>query len=275
MNQGEITSQGKPEKVAAIEFRNVSIGFGGRPVLDDISFSVAKGQMKIIIGLSKSGKSTILKLGMGLLQPDEGEIIIDGFNIVGANEHQLSEVQSSFGVVLQTDALFSMSVAENVAYRLIERGMTLEEAEPQVRHVLGLVGLEHAYDLMPEELSGGMSRRVAFARAVTGAPRFMFYDSPCSGLDPITSRRILRAILRQRDLHSVSSLLVTNNIDQIRYLCCSYYEATSGGASVLKKSPDAPANAGIIMLASGKIIFDGSYTDLIASTDPRIREFLD
>jgi phospholipid/cholesterol/gamma-HCH transport system ATP-binding protein len=262
----------------AIEFRDVSISFDEHQVLDRISFVVPRGEMRIIIGPSNSGKSTILKLAVGLLKPDSGRIFIDDYEVTGRPESELLALRQQLGVVFQTDALFSMSVAENVAYRLIQQGKSLNEIEEEVRRVLGVVGLGEAYDLMPNELSGGMSRRTAIARALVGSPQMMIYDSPCAGLDPIMSRRIMRAIMKLRDLDRVTSLYVTQTIDEVRYLCSRFYETNhAGGAALRKESNDfCLLNTRILMLADGKIIFDGQdeLFWLAAERDEKIKRFL-
>ncbi|HYE71843.1 MAG TPA: ATP-binding cassette domain-containing protein [Blastocatellia bacterium] len=267
--------QGLP---AAIEFREVSISFDDNQVLDRISFTVPRGEMRIIIGPSNSGKSTILKLAIGLLKPDSGRIFIDDVEITGRPESELLELRQRVGVVFQTDALFSMSVAENVAYRLIQQGKTLKEIEDEVRRVLAVVGLEQAYDLMPNELSGGMSRRTAIARALVGSPQMMFYDSPCAGLDPIMSRKIMRAIMRLRDFHHVTSLYVTQTLDEVRFLCSRFYETHENGETVLRKEQNdyCLINTRILMLADRQIIFDGS-DELFweaAEKDEKIKHYL-
>jgi phospholipid/cholesterol/gamma-HCH transport system ATP-binding protein len=261
----------------AIEFYDVSLAFDDHVVLDRISFTVPRGEMRIILGPASAGKSTILKLAIGLLKPDTGRIFIDDQEITGMSEEELLKVRQKVGVVFQTDALFtSMSVAENVAYRLLQQGKNLEETEAEVRRVLGVVGLEHAYDLMPSELSGGMSRRTAIARALVGSPRMMFYDSPCSGLDPIVSRRIMRAILRLRDLGGVTSLYVTQNLDEVRYLCSRCYDPGADGKPMLRKENKdfCLVNTRILMLADGEIIFDDQDELFWNVTDEKIRRFL-
>jgi phospholipid/cholesterol/gamma-HCH transport system ATP-binding protein len=190
----------------AVELREVSIAFEDHALLDHISFIVPRGEMRILIGPSNSGKSTILRLAIGLLKPDSGLIFLDGREISSIPEEELFQQRQSIGMVLQTDALFSMSVAENIAYRLPQLGLNEEEVETEVRRVLRLVGLDDVYDLTPDELSGGMSRRASIARAIAGSPKILFYDSPCSGLDPIIGRRLMQEIIRQRDLVGVSSI---------------------------------------------------------------------
>lgn len=246
-------------------------------MLDNISFTVPRGEMRIILGPSNSGKSTILKLAIGLLKPDSGRIFIDDQEISSMSEEELLKIRQRMGVVFQTDALFSsISVAENVAYRLLQQGKTLEQAEEEVRRVLGIVGLEHAYDLMPNELSGGMSRRTAIARALVGSPEMIFYDSPCSGLDPIVSRRVMRAILRLRDLEGVTSLYVTQNLNEVRYLCSRFYDIGPDGQPWLRKEQNdfCLINTRILMLSDGKIIFDDQDEVFWDVKDEKIQQFL-
>jgi len=260
-----------------LEFREVSISFDDRPLLEHISFTVPRGAMRILVGPSNCGKSTILKLAIGLLQPDSGQIFLLGEEISAEPEEQLFSLRDHIGVVLQTDALFSISVADNVAYRLPHLGWQEDEVEAEVRRVLNIVGLDDAYDLMPEALSGGMSRRAAIARAIAGSPEVMFYDSPCSGLDPITSRRLLREVLRQRDLEQVSSIYVTQNLDEVRYLCSHLYEVKAQGEGVVRAANDAfcLTSTRVMMLTDGQLIFNDRDELFWPSADDRIRQFLD
>ena len=265
-----------PAGSATLDFRDVSISFDDRSVLDCISFTVPHGEMRIIVGPSNSGKSTLLKLAIGLLRPDAGQIWLRGREIASLPEEDLFDLRQQIGVVFQTDALFSMSVADNVAYRLNQLGWEADQIEGEVRRVLRIVGLEHAYDLMPEELSGGMSRRTAVARAIAGSPEMVLYDSPCSGLDPIVSRRIMRAVLRLRDIYGVTSLYVTQNLDEVRYLCSRFYETRPGSEPVLRKEANdvCVANTRILMLTDGKIIFDEPDELFWAMNDERIQRYL-
>lgn len=260
----------------AIEFRAISIAFDDTPLLNRISFTVPHGQMRIIVGPSNCGKSTIIKLAIGLFKPDSGQIFLAGKEISALPEEDLFPLRDRIGVVLQTDALFSMSVAENVAYRLPHLGLKEDEIEAEVRRVLHIVGLDDAYDLMPEELSGGMSRRAAIARAIAGTPEIMFYDSPCSGLDPITSRRLMREVIRQRDIERVSSIYVTQNLDEVRYLGSHLCEVNADGEAVLRAKKEAfcLTTTRVLMLAEGQIIFEGRDEAFWDATDERIRRFL-
>ena len=238
----------------AVEFRNVTISFDELPILHEISFNVRHGEMLILIGPSNCGKSTIIKLAIGLFKPDSGQVLLLGKEISGMREEEIFALRDRIGVVLQTDALFAMSVAENIAYRLPRLGWDSDQIEAEIRRVLHIVGLDDAYDLMPEELSGGMSRRAAIARAIAGSPEIMFYDSPCSGLDPITSRRLMREIIRQRDIQKVSSIYVTQNLDEVRYLCSHLFEVKTGGEEILRPENNdfCLTNTRVLMLSGGE-----------------------
>lgn len=261
----------------AIEFRHVSITFEERPVLQDITFSVMRGEMLLIVGLTGSGKSTILRLAIGLLRPDDGQIFLNGHEITRMSESDILKLRRRIGVVFQEDALFtSLTVAENVAYRLLEEGYSLEEVEDQVRATLRMVGLEHAYAMMPSELSGGMSRRTAIARALVGSPEIIFYDSPLSGLDPVIGRRISRLAMRLRDLHHVTSLWITQNMDEVRYLCSHLYQRTPEGKIIFRRESDdfCLTNTKILVLSEGRIVFHGPDELFWTSPDPHVRSFL-
>ncbi|MGE0103310.1 MAG: ABC transporter ATP-binding protein [Blastocatellales bacterium] len=266
----------EPNPTPAIEFRDVSIAFDDRVLLDRISFVIERGEMGILIGPSKSGKSTILKMAIGLVRPDSGRIFLDGREVTAMQEEELLELREKTGVVFQHDALFSMSVAENVAYRLAKLGFTPEEAEAEVRRVLEVVGLEAAYDLMPDELSGGMSRRAAVARGMAGTPSIMLYDSACSGLDPIVSRQMLHEVIRLRDLKGVSSIYITQNMDQVQYLCSNMFDLDSAGEPVLRRENKdfCLINTRIIMLSDGKIIFNRVDEFFWENNDEKIRRFI-
>jgi len=263
----------------AIEFRNVSISFNDPPrhVLENVSFTVPKGEMRIILGATGSGKSTILRLAIGLLRPDEGQIFLDGHEITSMREPDVLKLRRRVGVVFQEDALFtSMTVAENVGYRLLEQGYSLEAVEAEIRNTLRMVGLERAFYMMPSELSGGMSRRTAVARALAGNPEIILYDSPLSGLDPVIGRRISRIAIRLRDLNRVTSLWVTQNMDEVRYLASHFYDRTKEGTLVLRKESDrfCLINTKILMLAHGRIVFDGPDELFWSSAEEYIRQFL-
>lgn len=260
-----------------IEMKDVVRFYGGNaPVLDGVSFRVFRGETKIIIGASGSGKSTILKLIMGLDKPDEGKILVEGEDITRLSERELVRVRQKIGMVFQESALFdSLTVRENVAYRLYELGENEQEIESKVRQSLGFVGLEDAIDKVPSELSGGMKRRVAIARALIGEPEVMLYDEPTAGLDPVTSRKINELIIALRDIRAVTGIFVTHRMRDAFTLATEY--ATNGDNRInFHHEGDfvCIANTRFLMLRDGKIIFEGPDEVLRRSKDEYIKRFL-
>ena len=259
-----------------LAMKNVVKYYGAAPILNGISFAVFRGETKIIIGASGSGKSTILKLIMGLDRPDEGQIFVEGEDISKFNERRLVSVRQKIGMVFQESALFdSLTVRENVAYRLYELGVDENEIEGKVRQSLGFVGLEDAIDKMPSELSGGMKRRVALARALIDEPEIMLYDEPTAGLDPVTSKKINELIITLRDIKSVTGVFVTHRMRDAFTLATEY--ATNGDGQTTFHTEDnfiCIANTRFLMLHNGKIIFEGPDEVLRRSKDEYIKRFL-
>jgi phospholipid/cholesterol/gamma-HCH transport system ATP-binding protein len=259
-----------------LEMKDVVKFYGDKPVLQGVSFRLLKGETKIIIGASGSGKSTILKLIMGLDKPDEGTIFVGGKDITSLNEQQLVSVRHRIGMVFQESALFdSLTVRENVAYRLFEEGVDEEEIERKARQTLGFVGLEDAIEKVPSELSGGMKRRVALARALINEPEIMLYDEPTAGLDPVTSRKINELIIALRDIDNVTGIFVTHRMRDAFTLASEY--ATNGNGAVTFHNEDnflCIANTRFLMLRDGKIIFEGPDEELRRSRDEYIKRFL-
>ena len=212
----------------AVEFHDVSIAFEDRQVLDGISFQLRHGETKAIFGVAGSGKSTVLKLALGLIRPDAGRIHVLGEDITQMREDDLFELRRRVGIVFQESALFdSLTVRENVAFRLLEEGNVAEdEVEKRVREALSFVELEHTMDLFPSELSGGMRRRVAIARTIITHPEVLLYDSPTGGLDPVTSNTIIELVVKQRDVYQTSSLLVTHRLQDAFTMGTHYFDRT-------------------------------------------------
>jgi phospholipid/cholesterol/gamma-HCH transport system ATP-binding protein len=260
-----------------IEFRGVYKQFDDEPVLKDVSFRIDPGETKIILGASGSGKSTILKLILGLIRPDEGQILIKGRDITGMPEHELVQIRSGIGMVFQEGALFdSLSVRENVGYRLTEEGqMSESEIDAEVLQQLGFVGLEEAIDKMPAELSGGMKRRVGIARALVGTPEIILYDEPTAGLDPITKRTIVELMIKLRDMEGVTSVFVTHDLHAASIIATEYAATDKDGGIAFKsgKESSLPPNNNFIMLQDGAICFEGCYHDLMNSDVPYIKTF--
>jgi len=260
-----------------IEFKDVHKSFDDEAVLKDISFKINRGETKIILGESGSGKSTILKLILGLIRPDSGQILIEGRDITKLMEHELVAIRRDIGMVFQEGALFdSLSVRENVGYRLSEEGrMPEDEIDAAVLQLLGFVGLEEAIDKMPAELSGGMKRRVGIARALVGTPKVVLYDEPTAGLDPITKRTIVELMIKLRDLEGVTSVFVTHDLPAASMMATEYASTGQTGRVDFKSGEETFCllNVNFIMLQSGEICFEGSYQELMNSELPYVRTF--
>jgi phospholipid/cholesterol/gamma-HCH transport system ATP-binding protein len=260
----------------AITFENVSIAFEGNQVLDDVSFVLQRGETKVMFGVAGAGKSTILKLALGLYKPDRGSIYVLGHDVTQMREDDLFELRRNIGMVFQESALFdSLNVRENVAYRLIEeKDIPPEEVEKRVREALRFVELEHTLDLLPSELSGGMRRRVAIARAIVTHPEVLLYDSPTGGLDPITSTRIIELIVKQRDVYKTSALMVTHRLQDGFIMASHHFDQQSN--SMIENAPGQKidAHTSFMILRDGKIIFDGIAQELAHTRDEYIKEYI-
>ena len=268
----------EPDRIVpAIEFRDVHLAFDDRTILDGISFTVRRGETKVILGPSGGGKSTIIRLILGLLKPDAGEVLIDGENITDHDEQEMMPVRQKIGMVFQEGALFdSLSVYENVAYRLREQRVDEEEIEREVRRMLQFVALEDAIEKMPIELSGGMRRRVGIARALIGDPQIVLFDEPTAGLDPPTARTICELAIKLRDLQDVSSIFVTHEMNNVEYLSSEYAVVDEEGRVGFEKEGETLCliNTEVIMLREGKIVFSGSDEQLRSNSDPYIQRFI-
>ncbi len=263
--------------VPAIEFRDIHLSFNGKKILNGVSFKVRRGETKLILGRSGGGKSTTIRLILGLLKPDSGQILIDGEDITNYTEIEMMNVRQKIGMIFQEGALFdSLSVYENVAYRLHEQGIDEETCEKEVRRMLRFVDLEDAIDKMPSELSGGMRRRVGIARALVGDPQIVMFDEPTAGLDPPTARTICELAIKLRDLEDVSSIFVTHEMNNLKYLSSEYAVVNNDGEVVFEPEGEKLCliNTNVIMLRDGKIIFSGSNEELERVEDAYIRKFI-
>lgn len=260
-----------------IEFRNVSVSFDDTPALTNISFKVDRGEMIFLSGASGSGKSVLLRLVIGLLKPDDGQIFVKGQEFDNLDESALLAVRGGLmGMVFQEDSLFTgMSVYENVAYRLEEHEWDDESIEKAVTEVLRFVGLEGEEDKLPDELSGGMKRRVEIARALIGWPSIMLFDEPTTGLDPIVALQVMELILLARDLNQISSIYVTKKLYEIPYLASYRAEADSTGAiSVIQAPPDRVPRTRVMLLDSGRLAFSGCVEEFQKSDDPVVKDLI-
>jgi phospholipid/cholesterol/gamma-HCH transport system ATP-binding protein len=259
-----------------VTFEDVAIGFEDKQVLEGISFRLPKGETKAIFGTAGSGKSTILKLALGLLKPDRGRIYTLGQDVTEMKEEDLFELRRRVGIVFQESALFdSLTVRENVAFRLYEEGDVPEsEIEERVREVLRFVELEHTLNLFPAALSGGMRRRVAIARAIITQPEVLLYDSPTGGLDPVTSNTIIELIVKQRDVYKTSALLVTHRLQDAFTMATHYFDRSSNQMKILPPGQRWDVPMSFLILREGKVIFDGDARELKESRDEYIREYI-
>lgn len=259
-----------------IAFDHVSLAFDEHVVLQDVSFTVRAGRTTFLLGGSGSGKSTILKLALGLLRPDSGTILINGERIDHMPESELMAPRAAIGMLFQETALFdSLTVAENVGYRLDqETKMPAAEVRQRVQEVLGLVGLADFADRMPAEISGGQRRRVAIARAMASRPKILLLDDPMSGLDPITSRVIVDQIITVRDLEHVTPLIVTHHLPDAFYLAEHEARTTNGVTAIYPASPEKIAEAEFFVLKDGRVYFHGRAQDLHTTSDPYLHMFM-
>jgi len=278
LSPGAQTVDPPDDKTPVVEFNDVSITFDVKPVLQNISFSVDRGQTLILLGPAGTGKSVLLKLANGLLGPDSGSIRIFGQEITTMPERDLYKLRARIGMVFQESALFdSLNVEDNVAYRLHEEGVPEAEARARVVEALKFVELEQTIDKYPSELSGGMRRRVSIARAIITGPDLILYDSPTGGLDPITSTTIMELVMKQRDVSHTTSLLVTHRLQDAFILATHRFDAAAGMVELPKDGPNhgIDESTKFLILNEGSIVFHGSTEELVHSTDPWIQRFLE
>ncbi|CAN5333665.1 ABC transporter ATP-binding protein [soil metagenome] len=260
-----------------IEFRDVHLAFDDQVILDKVSFTVRRGETKIVLGGSGTGKSTIINLILGLLKPDDGQILINGEDVTYVDDAHLMRIRKKIGMVFQEGALFdSLSVYDNVAYRLHEEKVDEDEVEHEVLRMLRFVDLEDAIDKMPAELSGGMRRRVGIARALVGNPDIVLFDEPTAGLDPPTARTICELAIKLRDIEDVSSIFVTHEMNNLEYLSSEFAVIDREGNVHFQQEGNTLCliNTGVMMLRDGKIIFSGTDEQLRLADDPYILRFI-
>jgi len=264
------------EEPAAVEFQHVSLAFDDHVVLKDLSFSVPKGSMRILLGVSGAGKSIVLKLTLGLLRPDSGTILVNGQRVTEMPEVELLKLRADVGMVFQENALFdSLTVGENVGYRLYEETQQpLDEVRARVEEVLAFLGLRDFIDSMPSSLSGGQRRRVGIGRAMASKPHLMLFDDSTTGLDPVISATVDDEIVKLRDLEEVTSIVVSQQIRDAMYIATHKTERTNGTVKVvLVEDADATATE-FMVLHEGRIMFLGTGAELMAAGDPFLKRFL-
>ena len=268
------TKQTPDSAEPVVVFEDVSIIFDVKPVLQNISFTVQRGETRIILGPAGGGKSVLMKLANGLIRPDSGTIRVFGEDVTRMPETDLFKLRARIGMVFQESALFdSLSVEDNVAYRLHEEQVPEEEAHKRVLEALRFVELENTIEKFPSELSGGMRRRVSIARAIIAKPDLILYDSPTGGLDPITSTTIIDLVIKQRDVSHTTSLLITHRLQDAFLLATHRFNQQTG------KIESIP-NGGIddstkfLVLNEGHVVFDGNTHELVHTNDPWLKEYL-
>jgi phospholipid/cholesterol/gamma-HCH transport system ATP-binding protein len=266
----------EPPAGSAIVFEDVHLSFEDNAVLRGVSFHLPFGETKALFGVAGTGKSTILKLALGLLPPDSGRITVLGNEVTQMREQELFPMRGRLGMVFQESALFdSMTVRENVAYRLMEEHGIYDDAiDQRVRQALRFVELEHTLDLFPAELSGGMRRRVAIARAIITRPELLLYDSPTGGLDPVTSNTIVELIMKQRDVYKTSALLVTHRLQDAFTMASHEFDKASNTMRKLPRGQYCNVPMSFLILRDGHVIFDGDIRQLAHTKDEYIREYI-
>jgi phospholipid/cholesterol/gamma-HCH transport system ATP-binding protein len=257
-----------------VVFEDVSIAFDLKPVLQNVSFIVHRGETRLILGPAGGGKSVLMKLVDGLIQPDSGIIRVFGEDITKMREVDMFKLRGRIGMVFQESALFdSLSVEDNVAYRLHEDQVPEEEAHKRVIEALKFVELEQTIAKFPPELSGGMRRRVSIARAIISGPDLILYDSPTGGLDPITSTTIVDLVIKQRDVSHTTALMITHRLQDAFLLARNRFNSKTGKVEPI---PDGGIDDStkFLVLNEGKVVFDGSTQELVHSTDPWLKDYL-
>jgi phospholipid/cholesterol/gamma-HCH transport system ATP-binding protein len=271
------TAEFVPQKIM-VELRHVYFSVGDFKILHDISLQVGLGSATAVIGTSGAGNSTILKLILGLIKPDRGEIYVDGEEIGHFSEVELMHVRQKIGMVFQEGALFdSLTVRENVGYVLYERsGLPEEVIDKKVYELLELVELEEMLDKMPSELSGGQKRRVAIARSMAADPSIILYDEPTAGLDPVTSNTIVKQMMKLRDFRDVTSIIVTHKLEDVFKLAYNIVEKDGENIRMVKDTTGKrKRETRIFMIHEGKMVFEGDADEFQKSSEPNVREFVE
>lgn len=260
-----------------LRFEHVSVSFDEVRALDDVSFDVLEGGSRVIFGAAGSGKTILLKTALGLHKPDFGSVYLFNRDITHLREEELAEVRSKVGMLFQEGALFdSMTIEENVAYPLLNQKAIEcpeEEVHSRVEETLRFVELGHTLEKFPSELSGGMRRRAAIARALVSKPPLLLYDSPTAGLDPITANTIIALIIKGRDLSRTTSLIVTHRYQDGNLLARFHYNPETGGLDPMRDRNSNPP-ARFMVLRDGRLIFEGEQAEIEASKDPYVSKFV-
>lgn len=261
-----------------LRFDHVSVYYDGANVLDEVSFALAAGETRVILGAAGSGKTVLLKTALGLIYPDQGRVSLFNQEITGLREQQLFAIRAQVGMLFQESALFdSMTIAENVAYPLINQpGSRVPDDEvlPRVEAILKDVELEHTLDKFPSELSGGMRRRVGIARANVTYPKLVFYDSPTAGLDPITANNIMSLVIKQRDQRNTSTVIVSHRLQDGAMMANYRFNSQSGKIERQAHTAELDQRTKFMVLQKGRLVFEGTEDELHASRDSYVGKFV-
>jgi len=258
-----------------LRFEHVTVSFDEVRALSDVSFQAVEGETRVILGAAGSGKTVLLKTAMGLLKPDSGKVRVFGRDLTAMSEREQFEIRSKIGMLFQESALFdSLNIEENVAYPLVYQAAIHcppDQVRPRVEEALQFVELGGTLEKMPSELSGGMRRRAAIARAVVTGPPLVLYDSPTAGLDPITAQTIIALIVKERDLKHTTTLLVTHRYQDGNMVANFRHDPDTGGL--------LPADGGrqrtiFMVLREGRVVFEGPQPELEKSADPYVNKFV-
>jgi phospholipid/cholesterol/gamma-HCH transport system ATP-binding protein len=277
-----------PGDSSIVRFVDVSLSFGTTPALARMSFEIKAGETRVVLGAAGSGKTMLLKTAVGLVKPDSGRIYLFGQDVTDLKESELFDIRAKVGMLFQEGGLFdSLTIEENVAFPLLNQRALhqngtrpAEDVANRVREALRFVELEHTLEKFPNELSGGMRRRVGIARAVVTRPALVLYDSPTAGLDPITAYTIISVILKERDLRNTASIMVTHRYQDGHLMANFRYNPSSGQIEqAARPGPEGKRAAGsqvttkFLVMREGRLVFEGSETELRASADPYIQKF--
>ncbi len=259
-----------------LKFEDVTVAFDGEPALENVSFEAYEGESRVILGAAGSGKTVLLKAALGLVKPESGRICAFGNDLTAMREGELSDIRAKMGMLFQESALFdSLNIEENVAYPLLNQRSIhcpREQVHPRVVEALDFVELGETLEKFPSELSGGMRRRAAIARAVVTAPPLMLYDSPTAGLDPITAHTIMALVIKERDTARTTTLMVTHRFQDGNVMANFRYNSEQGRLELARNGE--ALHTTFMVLREGRLIFEGGQDRLEASEDPYISRFV-
>ena len=263
---------------SVLRFENVTVAFEGVPALTGVSFEARETESRVILGSAGSGKTVLLKAALGLVRPDSGKVYLFGRDLTSLEEKELIDIRSRVGMLFQESALFdSLTIEENVAYPLVNQKCIHcppEEVHPRVVEALKFVELGETLEKFPSELSGGMRRRAAIARAVVTNPALTLYDSPTAGLDPITAHTIMELLVKERDVTRTTSLVVTYRYQDGNVMANFRYNLEQGRLDPVRNGARRDARTQFMVLQEGRLIFEGDQDQLEASRDPYISKFV-